>query len=116
MEWEQRQHDLNELESLLLAFAKRVLCLVKIEQLIYLTVNGKAFSIHSMFARTMFSLKYSVRALKSPVLIKLRQCSQFAEQSQSIFGNNGHYDIIIIGGGATGISLAGAIGKCDFML
>lgn len=27
------------------------------------------------------------------------------------FGKNGHYDIIIVGGGGAGVSLAGAIGK-----
>lgn len=58
------------------------------------------------------SLKYCVRTLnKSSVLIGFRKCSQFAEQAQLHFGKNGHYDIIIVGGGATGISLAGAIGK-----
>lgn len=59
-----------------------------------------------------YSLKYCVRTLnKSSVLIGFRKCSQFAEQAQLHFGKNGHYDIIIVGGGATGISLAGAIGK-----
>lgn len=59
-----------------------------------------------------YSLKYCVRSLnKSSVLIGIRNLSQFTEQTQSNFGKNGHYDIIIVGGGATGISLAGAIGK-----
>lgn len=28
-------------------------------------------------------------------------------------GSNGHYDVIIVGGGGAGISLAGAIGKLN---
>lgn len=58
------------------------------------------------------SFKYCVRSLnKSSVLIRFRSYSQFSEQSSSQFGKNGHYDIIIVGGGATGVSLAGAIGN-----
>lgn len=60
-------------------------------------------------------LKHCIRSLnklnKSPVLIKVRCLSQHVEQKESNFGKNGHYDIIIVGGGATGISLAGAIGN-----
>lgn len=44
-------------------------------------------------------------------MIGFRKCSQFSEQTKLHFGKDGHYDIIIVGGGATGISLAGAIGK-----
>lgn len=56
------------------------------------------------------SIKYCVRTLNKPwIWIGFRSCSQFAEQSH--FGRNGHYDIIIVGGGAAGISLAGAIGN-----
>lgn len=58
------------------------------------------------------SLKHCIRTVnKSSVLIGIRSCSQFTEQNHSKFGKNGHYDIIIVGGGAAGISLAGSIGK-----
>ncbi|XP_031617711.1 ubiquinone biosynthesis monooxygenase COQ6, mitochondrial [Contarinia nasturtii] len=58
------------------------------------------------------SLKYCIRTLSKPsVLTGVRNCSQFTEQNHSNFGKNGHFDIIIVGGGATGISLAGAIAK-----
>lgn len=65
--------------------------------------------------KTMFgSLKHCIRALnklnKTSVSIEIRSLSQYSEQTQSNFGKDGHYDIIIVGGGATGISLAGAIG------
>lgn len=57
------------------------------------------------------SLKYCVRlATRSQPIVKFRSFSQLTEENQSKFGRNGHYDIIIVGGGATGISLAGAIG------
>lgn len=60
------------------------------------------------------SLKYCVRTLnKSSVLIGFRGISHVAETDHTHLGKNGHYDIIIVGGGATGISLAGAIGKSN---
>lgn len=57
------------------------------------------------------SVKYGIGTLnRSSVLIGIRTLSQFVDQS---VGKNGHYDIIIVGGGATGISLAGSIGTLD---
>lgn len=60
------------------------------------------------------SLKYCLRTInkfhKSSVLIRIRHFSQYADQTSTNFGKDGHYDIIIVGGGATGISLAGSIG------
>lgn len=32
-------------------------------------------------------------------------------QQKAHYGKNGHFDVIIVGGGAAGISLAGTIGK-----
>lgn len=32
-------------------------------------------------------------------------------QQKANYGKNGHFDVIIVGGGAAGISLAGSIGK-----
>lgn len=63
------------------------------------------------------SLNYSYRMLhklhKSSVPIKFRNFSQFADGSGgSNVGEDGHYDIIIVGGGAAGISLAGSVGNC----
>lgn len=52
------------------------------------------------------TLKNCCRSInKSAALAQLRN------YSQANFGRDGHYDIIIVGGGATGISLAGAIGN-----
>lgn len=58
------------------------------------------------------SLKYCVRSInKSSLLIGCRSVSHLSEQAQSQFGKNGHYDIVIVGGGAVGLSLVGAIGS-----
>lgn len=60
------------------------------------------------------SAKYAIGTLNRPsVLIGIRTLSQFIDQSQTNVGKNGHYDIVIVGGGATGISLAGSIGTLD---
>lgn len=62
------------------------------------------------------SLKYCFRALgKSYTKIGIRTSSKYIQQKQTYFGKDGHYDIIIVGGGATGISLAGAIGILIFI-
>lgn len=64
------------------------------------------------YSKMLCSLKYCVRSYKkSTKTIKCRYFSQLSQQNESKFGRNGHYDIIIVGGGATGISLAGAIGN-----
>lgn len=42
---------------------------------------------------------------------QLRQHSYASEKLDTSIGKDGHYDIIIVGGGGAGISLAGAIGK-----
>lgn len=61
------------------------------------------------------SLHNSIQTLHKlnnfPKLIKFRYLSQYADGGDSNVGRNSHYDIIIIGGGATGISLAGSIGN-----
>lgn len=61
------------------------------------------------------SLSNPIRTLhnlnKSSILVKCRNCSQSADVGESNTATNGHYDIIIVGGGATGISLCGSIGK-----
>lgn len=41
----------------------------------------------------------------------IRTLSHTAETTQSSIRSDGHYDIIIVGGGAAGISLAGSIGR-----
>lgn len=41
----------------------------------------------------------------------IRTFSQAAESAHAATRSDGHYDIIIVGGGATGISLAGSIGR-----
>lgn len=57
------------------------------------------------------SLKYSIRLVKKPFrLQQYRLLSAQATQPQNLSGEHGHYDIIIVGGGAAGISLAGALG------
>lgn len=43
---------------------------------------------------------------------QLRWHSHANEKSNISVGKDGHYDIIIVGGGGAGISLAGAICKC----
>lgn len=56
------------------------------------------------------SIRYSFRPVNKLIDVqKYRWISQCA--TQKVIGENGHYDMIIVGGGATGISLAGAIGK-----
>lgn len=66
------------------------------------------------------SLNNSIRTWqnlnRSSVLIKCRNCSQSADAGDSNIGKDGHYDIIIVGGGATGISLCGSIGKISFYI
>lgn len=57
-------------------------------------------------------MKSVIRNLNKPfILTNCRYISNGNEQTQTNFGKDGHYDIIIVGGGATGISLAGSIGK-----
>lgn len=43
-----------------------------------------------------------------------RTFSQAVDRAHAATRSDGHYDIIIVGGGATGISLAGSIGRNDF--
>lgn len=64
-------------------------------------------------------LKYCIRSANnlftltktSSIRINVRNLAQATKKQSETFGENGHYDIIIVGGGATGISLAGAIGN-----
>lgn len=60
------------------------------------------------------SLNHLNTLTKTSIQIKVRHFAQHTEQAEK-FGKNGHYDIIIVGGGATGISLAGAIGKMNII-
>lgn len=40
-----------------------------------------------------------------------RSITSHTIQQRAHYGKNGHFDVIIVGGGAAGISLAGSIGK-----
>lgn len=78
--------------------------------------NSINFADDFVFRLKMFrSLNKSIKTLhklnRSSILVQFRSCSQYSDGGDSKTGKNGHYDIIIVGGGATGISLCGSIGK-----
>lgn len=48
---------------------------------------------------------------KNSSSIFLRSFSHQVNKTGLNYGKNGHFDVIIVGGGATGLSLAGSISK-----